>query len=105
MMNGQVIKSEYGDWMNWVKLLLQHRPNFVKTHDYTKLVHGVDYVFETVCDDPQKGYMTAQKRGVKCGDRILLLKENKIEQYRIQELNYYSSPSDVWIALLVKLEK
>jgi MioC protein len=73
-----------------------------KTHDYTDQVCGRDYVFEVV-DNQGRGYMTAQRKGVKIGDYILLQQEDKPYQYQVEEIDYYGEPSDMWMALLKKV--
>jgi len=101
--NEYIAKSRITRWRNWLIQAIQKFFRPVKTHDYSQSANGSDYVFEKVAGESRKGYMTAQKRGVKIGDRVLLLQKGKLEEYYIQELNYYSSPNDMWIALLMKL--
>jgi hypothetical protein len=73
-----------------------------KTHDYTKGVSGTDYVFEPV-DNLTKGYMTAQRQGVKHGDYIILQNATNCDRYQVEEIDYYSDPPDMWIALVKKV--
>ncbi|MUG96766.1 hypothetical protein F7734_32270 [Scytonema sp. UIC 10036] len=73
-----------------------------KTHDYSQLVCGHDYVFEPM-DNLTQGYMTGQGKGVKPGDCILLQIDSQIEKYQVEEIDYYSEPSDMWMALLKKM--
>ncbi len=73
-----------------------------KTHDYTHHQADVDYVFEPA-DSPYRGYLTAQGRGVKPGD-YLILKTGKIPfRYRVEQIHYYSNPADMWMGLLVQV--
>lgn len=46
--------------------------------------------------------MTAYGRGIKRGDLILLLYGKEKRRYRIEQIDYYANPSDLWIALLVR---
>ncbi len=46
--------------------------------------------------------MTAYGRGIKRGDLILLLHRKEKIRYRIEQIDYYASPSDLWVALLVR---
>ncbi|GAB4243395.1 MAG: hypothetical protein Kow0049_32960 [Stanieria sp.] len=71
----------------------------VKIHDYRRYSLGSDYIFELV-DHTDKGYMTGYGMGVKPGDHLLLTIDNQVCQYRVQEIDYYANPSDMWIALL-----
>ena len=72
-----------------------------KTHDYTKLTWGTDYEFELL-ENNRQAQMTAQGKGVKPGDRIILKNNTFTETYRIEDVEYYSNPSDMWIGLLRK---
>jgi hypothetical protein len=73
-----------------------------KTHDYTKCVSGTDYVFESV-DNLTKGYITSQRQGVKHGDYIILQNAINCDRYQVEEIDYYSDPPDMWIALVKKV--
>ena len=70
-----------------------------KTYDYTQYVSGRDYVFE-LADNQAKGYMTGQGKGIKRGDYIILYNGSKSCRYQVEEIDYYSEPPDMWIALL-----
>ncbi|MBD2604537.1 hypothetical protein H6G81_08325 [Scytonema hofmannii FACHB-248] len=75
----------------------KQQPN--KTYDYTRYVNGRDYVFESV-NDLKKGYMTGQGKGIKRGDYIFLKNGSDSCRYQVEEIDYYSNPADMWIALL-----
>ncbi|MEB3179527.1 MAG: hypothetical protein VKL59_10905 [Nostocaceae cyanobacterium] len=70
-----------------------------KIHDYSPYIYGTDYVFES-SNDGFNGYMTAQGKGIKTGDYIILKKDSQIYKYQVKDIDYYSNPSDMWIALL-----
>ncbi|WP_445635884.1 hypothetical protein NSTC745_00679 [Nostoc sp. DSM 114161] len=70
-----------------------------KTHDYSQQLCGSDYIFERV-NEGTIGYMTGVGNGVKASDRIILQQGSESYQYQIEEIDYYSYPSDMWIALL-----
>lgn len=70
-----------------------------KIHDFTEFVHGRDYVFEPL-ENYKKGYMTAQCRGIKRGDWIILRDDRYSYRYQVEEIDYYTEPPDMWIALL-----
>lgn len=71
----------------------------VKIYDYRRYSFGSDYIFELV-DHTNTGYMTGYGMGIKPGDHLLLTINNQVCQYRVQEIDYYADPSDMWIALL-----
>ncbi len=75
----------------------KHQKN--KTHDYSRFISGQDYVFE-ILEGSIQGYMTGQGKDIKPGDYILLQKGSESYRYRVEEIDYYSNPSDMWIALL-----
>ncbi|MFN6517439.1 MAG: hypothetical protein RMY29_023570 [Nostoc sp. CreGUA01] len=70
-----------------------------KIHDYSEQVLGSDYIFERV-NEGTIGYMTGVGNGIKASDRIILRQGSESYQYQIEEIDYYSYPSDMWIALL-----
>ncbi|MEB3219556.1 MAG: hypothetical protein VKN72_25425 [Nostocales cyanobacterium 94392] len=73
-----------------------------KIHDFTGCVPGSDYVFE-IAEDPAKGYITAQRKGVRCGDYIILQIDSEHCRYQVEQIDYYSNPSDMWMALVKKV--
>ncbi|MEH2376141.1 hypothetical protein [Nostoc sp.] len=70
-----------------------------KIHDYSQQVWGIDYVFERL-NEGIMGYMTGVGKTIKPGDRIILRQGCESYQYQVQEIDYYSDPSDMWMALL-----
>jgi hypothetical protein len=70
-----------------------------KIHDYSQLVLGSDYVFERL-NEGTIGYMTGIGKNIKPCDRIILREGCESYQYQVEEVDYYSAPSDMWIALL-----
>ncbi|MEH2409524.1 hypothetical protein [Nostoc sp.] len=70
-----------------------------KIHDYSQKVLGNDYVFERL-NEGTIGYMTGIGKGIKPGDRIILREGSESYQYQVEEIDYYSDPSDMWMALL-----
>jgi hypothetical protein len=70
-----------------------------KIHDYSQLAWGSDYVFERL-NQGMIGYMTGVGKGIKPCDRIILREGCESYQYQVEEVDYYSDPSDMWIALL-----
>ncbi|WP_373529171.1 hypothetical protein [Nostoc sp.] len=70
-----------------------------KIHNYSQQIGGIDYVFERL-NGGMLGYMTGIGKGIKPCDRIILQQGCESYQYQIEEIDYYSDPSDMWIALL-----
>ncbi|MEI2581633.1 hypothetical protein [Scytonema sp. PRP1] len=44
--------------------------------------------------------MTGQGKGIKRGDYIILCNGSQSCRYQVEEIDYYSEPPDMWIALL-----
>lgn len=95
-----------GDRISTILSLFHHSENSqeytAKIHDYSNRESEVDYIFESA-HEGLKGYLTAQDRGVKVGDRVILVQENDRNYYQVENIDYYSNPSDMYIALLRKL--
>ena len=72
-----------------------------KIHDYTDAEYGKEYVFESAKSYTQ-GYMTARGKGVKRGDYIIIRNASQSHCYQVKEIDYYSNPSDMWMAFLQK---
>jgi hypothetical protein len=104
MLNEYVVNARQGNWINWLSRVSELKPKLTRVFDYRYMVPGMDYVFDQLGND-DGGYMTSQRRGVKVGNHILLMQGGIARKYQIQELDYYSSPGDMWIALLKKLDQ
>ena len=73
-----------------------------KTHDFTECVPGTDYVFE-VAENRTTAYMTARGKGVKPDDYIVLQIFSESYRYQVEQIDYYSNPPDMWMALIKKV--
>lgn len=73
-----------------------------KTHDFTECIPGTNYVFE-IADNLTTAYMTAQGKGVKVNDYIVLQIGSEFHRYQVEQIDYYSNPSDMWMALIKKV--
>ncbi|MDZ7958461.1 MAG: hypothetical protein RMY34_11390 [Aulosira sp. DedQUE10] len=80
-------------------LILNESKQKHKIHDYSQLVRGRDYVFDPL-HGGLGGYMTGTGKGIKSSDYILVQSGCKSYQYQVEEIDYYSDPSDMWIALV-----
>ena len=87
------------------KLLTSFKSQRNQTYDYTDCVRGRDYVFEVLDNDCNAGYMSARWKNIKCGSYVILANESHIEKYQVEEIDYYSEPSDMWIALLRRVKE
>ena len=68
-------------------------------HDYTNADQGHDYIFEPI-NGGIRGYMTGQEKSVKRGDYVILQNGSKSSRYQVENVDYYSNPSDMWLGLL-----
>lgn len=105
MMNECAIDMRQGSWLNWLFQITDLNPKPNRVYDYSRATPGIDYVFDRLSEQDNRGYMTAQRRGVEVGDYVLLTQDGVTRKYRIQSLDYYSSPSYMWIALLTMVNK
>jgi hypothetical protein len=81
----------------YIFLVLQKRK-----HDFTQRESGIDYSFHPK-NQNKRGYLTAQNRNIKQGDLIVLEVNHSFKKYEVEEIDYYSSPSDMWTASLIDL--
>ncbi|MFP4103344.1 hypothetical protein [Coleofasciculus sp.] len=70
-----------------------------KTHHYKVSNDRHNHVF-VAKDGGIRAYMTEQGQGVEPGDYLILQKGSTSNRYQVDKINYYSSPPDMWIALL-----
>lgn len=65
---------------------------------------GTSYCIEMADHDPhdQVAYMTAYGSDVAPGDLIVLREGKATVTYWVKEIDYYSNPSDLWTALIVR---
>lgn len=86
------------DFLNLLSAVFSRRN---RIYDYTAQVCGSEYAFE-VTDCGSKAYMTGQRRGVKQGDSIVIKQGSLPSRYRVEQIEYYASPSDMWVAVLIR---
>jgi hypothetical protein len=73
-----------------------------KIHDYTHLIPELDYVFE-LSGQGDTGHMTGCGKGITPGDCLLLCQGGESVEYKVEEINYYANPSNMWTALLTRV--
>jgi hypothetical protein len=86
-------------WLWLVNLTIAQPQKKYRTHDYSQLVSGKDYVFEVI-NEGIEGQMTGVGKGIKALDYIILKHGSETYKYQIEAIDYYSDPPDMWIALL-----
>lgn len=92
------------DWLSTVRPSQTASKPARKTHDYSKHQSALDYFFEPT-DEGNGGYMTAQGKGIKQGDYLILQQNSVSCLYQIEEVEYYTNPPEMWMAKLVKVVK
>lgn len=70
-----------------------------KTHDFSRAIRGEDYVFEPI-GESLRAYITGYGSGMKVGDYLILREGFDRCRYQVEEIDYYSNPEDMWIALV-----
>ncbi|MBE9169919.1 hypothetical protein IQ238_21130 [Pleurocapsales cyanobacterium LEGE 06147] len=70
-----------------------------KSHDYTQYDCNHDYIFEVV-ERENCAYMTGQGKSINKGDYLILSSGSNTIRYQVEEIEYYSNPPDMWIALI-----
>ena len=74
-----------------------------KNHDFTLQEPDIDFCFEPFSQNTQ-GYLTGQGSDVKLGDFITLKVDSLSQKYVIEEMDFYSSPDDMWVARVVRVK-
>jgi len=70
-----------------------------KVHDFSQQSPNA-FAFERIGEN--QAYMTGQGRNVMRGDYILLQFGQEPALYQVLNIDYYSSPSEMWTALLLE---
>jgi MioC protein len=73
--------------------------NKPRVHDFTAYESGQDYSFEPN-EQRTGGTITGQHSGVNAGDYLTLCINNQRVKYRIEVVDYYADPPDMWVAAL-----
>ncbi|EKQ68385.1 hypothetical protein OsccyDRAFT_2915 [Leptolyngbyaceae cyanobacterium JSC-12] len=103
MLHGSIGKVMRPDQLAWSSYKWAGAREQAKVHDYTQLHDGVDFVIEAIADGSEKYHMTGQGKGVRTQHIIYIQRNNIVEKYRVECIDYYSSPSDMWNATLTKI--
>lgn len=78
MVNEYAITTRQDSWIKWLARICDMKPKSIKVYDYSRAIHGVDYIFGRLNERDSRGYMTAQRRGVKVGDYVLLMQDGRL---------------------------
>jgi hypothetical protein len=73
----------------------------VTTHDYRVPRWGHDFATIHVFADGKRITAQGWGRGVLVGDYLLLPNRNAETRYRVERIDYYPDPPDMWMAELV----
>ncbi len=90
------------DWLSTMLPSATSSKPVRKTHDYRKYQPALDYFFDPI-EEGNGGYMTAQGKGIKQGDYLVLQESSGSCVYQIEEIEYYTNPPEMWMAKLVKV--
>jgi len=103
MLHDPVDKLARPDRLAWSIYRFTSSTQHSKVHDYTCFQYATDYVLEAIAGVPGKWYMTGQGKGIRPQHLIYIQRNGTVEKYRVEHIDYYSSPSDMWSATLTKL--
>mgnify|MGYP000618772432 CR=1 FL=1 len=70
-----------------------------RIHHYENSGSSSDFCLDPALD--QSGfYMTSCKAGVRKGDLVRINEGQEFSEYRVETIEFYSDPADMWIAKL-----
>lgn len=102
MESGRIEVTKPANFLKTLNILVAALSRQKKTHDYTHLTPGVNYVFEPI-GKGDSGHMTGYGKRIKAGDSLLLCAEGEVVEYQVEEISYYANPSSMWMAVLTKI--
>jgi hypothetical protein len=73
-----------------------------KIHTYRNPENSTTFVLEPSKDDPLNYYMTGYGVDVKKGDFIVIEDDNSLMTYKVDCIDYYLDPPDLWMASLIE---
>lgn len=83
-----------------VRRLWRRKPEQSATHDYTVRCWGHDFAF-TPIDGGMRGHVIGWGDGLRVGDYLILPNRAATTRYRIEAVEYYVDPNDMWSADVV----
>jgi hypothetical protein len=73
-------------------------------HTYRNPKNCTTFVLEASKDDPLKFYMTGFGADIKTGDFIVIEDYGLSMAYKVESIDYYLDPPDLWMASLMNIE-
>jgi hypothetical protein len=73
-----------------------------KVHAYRNPRNSTTFVLEPSKEDPLKCCMTGFGVDIKTGDFIVIEDRNLSMAYKVENIDYYLDPPDLWMALLIE---
>jgi hypothetical protein len=73
-----------------------------KVHHYLKTVDSNSFALEPVGKNALEFSMTAFGADIKQGDFIVINDKTSTITYKVEDIDYYLDPPDMWMALLIK---
>jgi hypothetical protein len=73
-----------------------------KIHAYRNYKNNTAFFLEASKEDPLKSYMTAFGADIKKGDFIVIEDDHSSTAYRVESIDYYLDPPNLWMALLAE---
>lgn len=94
---------------NWKNYSIFEQINYLFRRNKTKIFSydfcgiGENFVLEADLNT-RSYYMTSLQAGAQLGDCVQIHHLDKTTTYQIQEIEYYTEPSDMWMARLLQIE-
>ena len=73
-----------------------------KAHHYLKTINSNSFALEPAGENSLKFSMTGFGTDIKQGDFIVINDETSTTTYKVENIDYYLDPPDMWMALLIK---
>jgi hypothetical protein len=73
-----------------------------KVHHYFKCGNEKEFVVESVGASSWNYVMTAFGSDIKIGDFIVVNNQSSSSTYKVEHIDYYLEPADMWVASLMK---
>ena len=73
-----------------------------KVYHYLKTINSNSFALEPAGENSLKFSMTGFGTDIKQGDFIVINDETSTTTYKVENIDYYLDPPDMWMALLIK---
>ncbi len=89
--------------IHWLRTNHKQSQQFkAKVHCYFENGHEQAFILESVGASSWKYVMTAFGADIKIGDFIVINNQGSSSTYKVEQIDYYLEPADMWMASLVK---